>query len=209
MRMLLLAFALLLAGCETTSVGGASSTAPIFGYPAAAWDARPDGRQWTTIANLALDQLAPQLTGVMPTDIDAFCPGYRTASPANRRAFYVALLSEIAREESNFDPAVTFTETIVDAQGRRVVSRGLLQLSQESANGYGCEISQAAQLHDPATNIQCGVRILARWLERDQLVAGYQSGAWRGASRYWAVFRDRNKLADMQAALNARPYCHR
>lgn len=207
--------ALLISACASgpTSPGasGPSSgpSAPLFGYPAAGWDERPEGRQWTTLAHQAIDTLAPQLVSVVPADIDAFCPGYRNASPANRRAFYVALLAEVARYESNFDPSVRYTESFKDSQGRPVVSRGLLQISQESANGYGCAIATADQLQDPATNIQCGVRILDRWIRQDQLVTGYVSGSWRGASRYWAVLRDRNKLVDMQAALNARPHCAR
>ena len=200
--------ALIVAACSTTSSVGVGSS-PVFGYPPAAWDVRPEGRQWTTIAHNAVDTLAPELVTIVPTDIDAFCPGYRNASPANRRAFYVSLLSELARFESNFDPSVRFTESIVDASGRRVVSRGLLQLSQESANGYGCAIADPEQLHDPATNLQCSVRILSRWVTRDQVISGFSSGAWRGASRYWKPFRDRDKLVDLQAALNAKPYCAR
>lgn len=211
MRKFLLTAALgLLAACAaSTTTGGGVSSAPLFGYPSVAWDARPEGRQWTTTAHAAIDALAPQIVNVVPTDIDAFCPGYANASPANRRAFYVSLLAEIARLESNFDTSVQFTETFSDTAGRRVVSRGLLQLSLESANQYGCAITDAQQLNDPATNLQCGVRILDRWIERDQLVAGYQSGAWRGASRYWSIFRDRNKLADIQAATNAQGFCKR
>jgi len=202
---------LTLTACASGTVGtGGVSSAPIFGSaPSAAWDTQPAGRQWTAVALAAIDRLAPQLSSVTPTDIDAFCPGYRNASPANRRAFYVSLLAEIAKYESNFDPTVRFTETAVDSRGQRIVSRGLLQLSQESANGYGCAIASAEQLHDPTTNLECGVRIVDRWLTRDQVVAGYASGAWRGASRYWSVLRDREKLADIQTALNAKPYCAR
>lgn len=202
---------LTLVACASGTVGtGGVSSSPIFGSsPSAAWDTQPAGRQWTAVAIAAIDRLAPQLASITPTDIDAFCPGYRDASPANRRAFYVSLLAEIAKHESNFDPAVRFTETAVDSRGQRIVSRGLLQLSQESANGYGCAISNAEQLHDPTANLECGVRIVDRWLTRDQVVAGYASGAWRGASRYWSVLRDREKLADIQSALNAKPYCRR
>lgn len=200
---------LALAACETVSgpIGG-GPTRPS-GYPASAWDARPDGRAWTLTAHQAIDSLAPQLLAVIPSDIDAFCPGYRATNAAGRRAFFVSLLAELSRYESNFDPSVRYTETFSDNSGRRVISRGLLQLSQESANGYGCNITNAEQLHDPTTNITCGVRILARWVERDGVVAGYEAGAWRGASRYWSPFRDRNKLVDLQAALNAQPFCAR
>lgn len=198
---------LALAACETTG-GGSGPTRPS-GYPSAAWEVRPEGRAWTTIANQAIDTLAPQLVSVVPTDIDAFCPGYRATNAVGRRAFYVSLLAELSRYESNFDPSVRYTESFSDNSGQRVISRGLLQISQESANGYGCAITNAEQLHDPETNIRCGVRILARWVARDGVVSGYDAGAWRGASRYWSPFRDRNKLVDLQAALNAQPFCAR
>lgn len=207
-RALAAAAVLLLAACETTGGVGPGPSRPA-GPPAAAWDVRPEGRAWTQVAHQAIAVLAPQLVTLTPTDIDAFCPGYRAANPDGRRAFYVSLLAELARYESNFDPSVTFTESFNDAAGRRVVSRGLLQLSQESANGYGCGITDAQQLHDPETNIRCAVRILGRWVERDGVIAGYNAGAWRGASRYWSPFRDRNKLVDLQASLNAQPYCVR
>lgn len=198
-----------LAACETT--GGPTGGGPTrpTGYPAAAWEARPEGRAWTMTAHQSIDTLAPHLVALVPTDIDAFCPGYRATNAAGRRAFYVSLLAELSRYESNFDPSVRYTESFSDNAGRRVVSRGLLQLSQESANGYGCATTNAEQLHDPHTNISCAVRILARWVERDGVIAGYSNGAWRGASRYWSPFRDRNKLVDLQAALNAQPFCAR
>lgn len=208
-RHLAVAAVLLVSACATTTgPGGGGVTAPA-GYPPNPWDVRIEGPTWTATTHAAIDTLAPQLLTTLPADIDAFCPGYRTAPPASRRAFYVALLSELARYESNFDPATRFQETFTDRTGQRVVSRGLLQLSQESANGYGCAIANAQQLHDPTTNLQCAVRILGRWVERDQLIAGYSGGAWRGASRYWSPLRDRNKLVDLQAALNAKPYCAR
>jgi len=207
-KILAAATMLMLAACETTG-GVGPGPGRLSGPPPAAWDVRPEGRAWSQVGHQAVAVLAPQLVTLTPTDIDAFCPGYRTANAEGRRAFYVSLLAELARYESNFDPSVTFTESFSDASGRRVVSRGLLQLSQESANGYGCGISDAQQLHDPETNIRCAVRILGRWVERDGVISGYNAGAWRGASRYWSPFRDRNKLVDLQASLNAQPYCAR
>jgi hypothetical protein len=210
LRRATLAASLLLAGCATTtstSTTGGSVAAP----PSApmAWDVRVEGRQWTAVTQAAIDRLAPQILDILPADIDAFCPGYRTAGPAGRRLFYTALLSELARYESNFEPSTRMQESFSDSRGQRVISRGLLQLSQESANGYGCAITVPDQLYDPTTNIECAVRILGRWVERDQLIAGFSGGAWRGASRYWSPLRDRNKLVDLQAALIAKPYCAR
>jgi hypothetical protein len=211
MRFLVLAAFTLLAACATTPVSstGGVSVPPAPVAAPMAWDGRLEGREWTALTQGAIDSLAPQLLNTLPADIDAFCPGYKTASAGERRLFYVALLAELARYESNFDPNTRFQENFTDSTGARVVSRGLLQLSQESANGYGCAITQPDQLYVPATNLACAVRILGRWIERDQLIAGYSAGAWRGASRYWSPLRDRNKLVDLQAALNSKPYCRR
>ena len=80
---------LTVSSCETTGPTGPTGpgSSPVFGYPPAAWDVRPEGRQWTTLTHNAIDTLAPELVSIVPADIDAFCPGYRNATPANRRAF--------------------------------------------------------------------------------------------------------------------------
>ncbi|MDX2235699.1 MAG: transglycosylase SLT domain-containing protein [Hyphomonadaceae bacterium] len=208
LRALFAIAAIVLTGCATTA-GPGGGAIPRAGYPPNSWDVRLEGETWTATTHAAIDVLAPQLLTTLPADIDAFCPGYRTAAPANRRAFYVALLSELARYESNFDPAARVQETFTDASGQRVVSRGLLRLSPDAANGAGCAITNPQQLHDPTANIQCAVRILNRWVTQDQLIAGYSAGAWRGASRTWTSLRAREKLADLQAATNAKPYCAR
>jgi soluble lytic murein transglycosylase-like protein len=164
---------------------------------------------WTAATHQAIDGLAPTLLSATPRDIEAFCPGYAYQDGAGRRALYVDLLAMIARQESNLDPAARFVEpTIRDAQGRNVVSTGLLQISQESANGYGCQITDQRQLEDGATNLRCGVRIAGALIQRDGLIAGYERG-WKGAARYWAVLRDPAKLADLQQFTNTKPYCRR
>jgi hypothetical protein len=200
--------ALVLSACASTG-GKTGGTLPSRGYPPAGWSQRIESPVWTAAAHQALEGIAPQLLAATPTDIDAFCPGYRTADSAGRRAFYVLLLSELARLESNFDPAARFAEpTVRDRQGRNVISTGLLQISQESANGYGCAITDQRQLEDGATNLQCGVRILSNLIARDGVVTGYERG-WKGASRYWSPFRDNAKLAQLQDATNSAPYCKR
>lgn len=209
MKKVLIAAALVLALAACASTGGKTGGLPSRGYPPAGWSQRIESPVWTAAAHQALDGLAPQLLASVPTDIDAFCPGYRSADAAGRRAFYVMLLSELARLESNYDPAARYTEPqIRDRQGRNVISTGLLQISQESANGYGCAVTDQRQLEDGATNLQCGVRILSALIARDSVVTGYERG-WKGASRYWSPFRDNAKLAQLQDATNAAPYCKR
>lgn len=98
------------------------------------------------------------------------------------------LLSAIAKRESGFDPSVKYNET-GHLQG--VVSRGLFQISKDSANqsAYNCNIGDAKDLHDPKINIQCAVKILGyQALKTGTLIDGEKGGC--GA--YWSVCRSKN-----------------
>jgi hypothetical protein len=177
-------------------------------YPAADWDWRPDGREWTEMAHVALVDLGSGLLTTTPRDIADYCPSYERLNDESRRAFWVYLLSRLARFESNHDPGVSFTESFNDSQGNPVISRGLLQISKESANGYGCRIVDADELYDPEGNIRCGVRILNRWVaERDGVIAGRTDGQWLGAARYWSPFRNESRRAEIAVATASQSYC--
>lgn len=118
---------------------------------------------------------------------------------------WVGILSAMAKYESGFDPNQDYKEDMIDVDGTPVISRGLLQISKTSANSYGCAIGKAAELHDPETNIRCGVRILAKWIPNDGFISsskmivkdGKQKKQWLGGARYWAVLRD--KVAQIRA----------
>jgi hypothetical protein len=169
-----------------------------------AWDHLPDGPRWTEHTRAAIDELAPDLPALVPDDVATWCPRYAELDLPARRTFWIALLAVLARHESAHDPDTDYKEDFTDSSGRPVVSRGLLQLSRESANGYGCNIADSRELHDPATNLRCGVRILARWIDRDHVISAHVDGRWRGAARYWSPFRRpaaRDAIARETAAL--------
>ena len=110
-----------------------------------------------------------------------------------RNMFWVGLLSAMARPESNFKPATKFTESFPDSSGRKVISRGLLQISIESANQsrYGCNIKKAEDLHIPAVNLACSVKILSAWVRSDNVIATYKTDRENmGGGRYWSVLRE-------------------
>jgi hypothetical protein len=168
------------------------------------WSGRPDGVAWTALALTAakdhgLDRLVPQ-------DIPDWCPGYAAAGPEDRRAFWAGLMSALAKYESNYRPEVQFTEDFIDSTGAFVISRGLLQLSRESARGYGCPVTTGEELHDPAVNLDCSARILKHWVVRDGQISSNQS-PWKGAARYWSPFRSADKRADMADWTRAQPFC--
>lgn len=100
------------------------------------------------------------------------------------------LLSAIAKRESNFKTDTKYEENFSDANGR-VISRGLFQISQLSANqsAYSCGIVDAFDLHDPTVNIRCAVKILAyQALKTGVLIDGEKGGC----SSYWSVCRSKN-----------------
>ena len=173
----------------------------------AAWAKHNQDGSWTRAAEHAV--AGSSLPRLMPADATQFCPTYPKLSLTQRKQFWVALISAMSGPESNFRPASSYQERFSDRQGRPVVSRGLLQISQESANQrrYGCDIRQASLLHDPVINLSCGVRILSRWVQQDGLIASQQSP--KGGGRYWSTLRHQNgKTGRISAFTRALPFCN-
>lgn len=186
------------------------------------WASVPEGEAWTAFTAKAVDELGSGLIAASPSDVAGFCPAYDTLGEEGKRAFWVSLISAMARPESNFNPDVSFNEydnctypgckdDFTTQDGRKVVSRGLLQLSQESANGYhrfGCAIAieDEETLHDPETNLRCGVVILARWVSADSVIAK-ETSPYRGGARYWSVLRRPGKITGIQKFTANTSYC--
>ena len=167
-------------------------------------EANQDG-SWTQMAQQAV--AATTLAGQNPKDIDKFCPKYSKLNKTFKNKFWVGLLSAMAKYESNFNPQTKYTEKFKDKTGKKVISRGLLQISIESANQkrYDCKIKAAKDLHGPATNLLCGAKILSSWVESDGVVA-YHKAKNKGGARYWSVLRTSNpalkKISTMTRGLN-------
>ena len=159
----------------------------------AAWAKKNTDGSWTAATEAAVAN--SELSSVVPADIEKFCPAYTNRSAEERRIFWVGLLSILARPESNFKPETKYTESFADAQGNKDGSRGLLQISIESANQkkYSCVIKKAEDLHDPSVNLACGVKILDAWVKTDKVIATYGTGAPRGGGRYWSTLRESKK----------------
>lgn len=161
------------------------------------WDHRPEADDWTRAALLAVTAEDTALATRVPADIAAWCPGYETASLPDRRAFWVGLMSALAKHESTWNPAAA------GGGGRWI---GLLQISPQTARGHGCEASSTAALKDGAANLTCAVEILSEDVAQDGVVAG--SGN-RGVGRDWAPFRKAAKRSEMAAWISQQPYCAR
>jgi len=166
---------------------------------AARWEGKhKDGRDWTLATHSQVEKITPGLLSTTPSDYKDFCPQYSGMSHAERKNFWVHLLSSMAQFESNFNPSLSYREAFRDSSGNRVVSRGLLQISIESGNAYGCGFRSNADLNDPYKNLNCGLRILNRWVSSDKRIAGYVGGAWKGGARYWSVLRTKEKVKSIK-----------
>lgn len=160
------------------------------------WEAKVSGsRDWSNHLYSELDRLGQDLLDVIPADAATFCPNYKNLTYNERKKYWIYMISAMTRFESSFKTNTTYTEDFTDSSGKKVVSRGLLQISIESANGYDCELSNAQDLHNPLKNLSCGVRILDRWVGRDGRIAGKVDAKWRGGARYWAVMREGDKTS--------------
>ncbi len=159
------------------------------------WDHRPEGQVWTQAALTALENHGSALPELVPADIEAFCPGYESASLEERRLFWTGLLSALAKHESTWRPEAA------GGGGRWI---GLLQISPGTAQAYGCKAQNAAALKNGAANLSCGIRIMSRTVKRDGVVGAEGRG---GIAADWGPFTREAKRAEMAAWTRSQPYC--
>ena len=164
--------------------------------PSMRWDHRHEAPQWTGRTLVAVAGEDAKLADEVPADIIAWCPGYPTSGVAERRLFWVGLLSALAKHESTWNPRAS------GGGGRWI---GLTQIAPSTARQYGCTARSSAALKDGAANLACAVEIMADNVAADGMVSG--SKGTRGLGRDWAPFRKASKRADMAGWLSSQAYC--
>ncbi len=160
------------------------------------WDHRPEAETWTRAALTAVETHGAALPATLPADIKTFCPGYASASEEDRAAFWVGLMSALARYESTWRP---------EAAGAGGRYRGLLQISPQTARNYGCAATGNG-LYDGAANLSCAIRIASRQVARTGVVAG-KPGAWGGIAADWMPMRDASKRDEIARWTASQSYC--
>ena len=172
------------------------------------WDAK--NRHYTLLARSAINDVGEGLLTAEPVDVGQFCWSYTGLDREARLWFWSDLLASMSKLESNHNEELQYTERFADAQGHRVVSRGLLQLSIESSHNYQCGLSRAEQLHSPEENIRCATRILNKWVTQDRAIGGGNAFTdnWQGGARYWSVLRNSEKRQLIQQRMQNEAYCH-
>lgn len=181
----------------------------IYERDAIAADKDEDIKLWVQHIYRELPTLGTNLLTVKPADTKIFCPKYNSLTLSRKKQFWAFFTLAIARFESNLDPTVAYKENFTDNTGKRVISRGLLQISFESSKGYYCGFQTPQEIHHPTKNLSCGIRILDKWMKTDSRIASRVGSKWKGGARYWAVLRagvssSYNKIVK---ATNAIPFC--
>jgi hypothetical protein len=164
---------------------------------ALSWDTSPDRAAWSAALVDAIRSRKADLDAGNP---DAFIPGYAALAPEGQVKFWAEFVVAIAKYESTWNPHAHFKEP----PPLKVTSVGLLQIAYEDQKEYHFDPpvdAKSNSLEDPATNLRCGVAILAQRVAHDGAVVGGKGDHSRGAARFWAVLRDgkSHKLAAIRA----------
>ena len=168
------------------------------GYlPNTRWDFKEGSDVWTRAAMTAIEGHGEGLDSLVPRDIDRWCPAYRTNAKQDRLAFWVGMMSALAKHESTYNPR---------AVGGGDLWYGLLQIYPDTAQRYGCFAKTGEALKDPVDNLSCAARIMNVTVARDNAVA-LHDGRWRGVAADWGPMSNRGKIAEMASWTSAQRYC--
>ncbi|MDW4497478.1 transglycosylase SLT domain-containing protein [Sulfitobacter sp. D35] len=167
------------------------------GLPQTRWSHMAEHALWNRVAISALKAHGRPLTDTIPDDIGEWCPHYPQATTRQRRAFWVGMMSALAKHESTYRQG---------AVGGRNQWFGLLQIYPGTARSYRCNARSGESLRRGGANLSCAVRIMARTVPRDGVIAA-KRGRWMGVAADWAPMRVTSKRRDMQAWLRKQPYC--
>ena len=160
-----------------------------------------DDQTWNPDWDKVIEDALPQelLSPKVAKDVKAFCPRFNALAVADKRAYWAYFFQALAGAEAGLRSTADVHHTepataVVDGVSHRMVrSEGLLQLTFEDADRYGCDFDWAGDRtlaeHDPQktilqpkNNLLCGVKILTNQLidQRKPLFTG---------SSYWSSLR--------------------
>ncbi len=162
--------------------------------------------EWDKVVELALPP--EMLSNQVPRDVRHFCPKFYEMAEDDKRAFWAYFFQALAGAEAGLKPTTRVKHTqpevaVIDkVSGRTVRSEGLLQLTYEDQQRYGCDFDwehdkqlkpddPSKTILDPAKNLKCGVQILDHQIIEQKKPLLSKSGYWstlRPGTISYAVF---------------------
>jgi len=170
----------------------AQATKPAPPTPIDAKKAELGDRTWDPTWDKIVEEAIPasMLSSQVPHGVRKFCPRFYTMSETDKRVFWAYFFQALAGAEAGLNPTsrVRHTEpevAVTDKVTHRAVrSEGLLQLTYEDSDRYGCSFDwahdKALPAKDPAktilqpkNNLECGVKILENQIitQRHELIS--------------------------------------
>jgi hypothetical protein len=132
--------------------------------------------QWDQVVETAIP---PELLSTqVPRDVRRFCPRFYQMDETDKRAFWAYFFQALAGAEAGLNPRTNVRHTqpeiaVVDGVTHQLVhSEGLLQLTYEDQQRYGCDFNWQTDRHlpphdpqrtilNPENNLKCGINILS------------------------------------------------
>jgi hypothetical protein len=153
--------------------------------------------QWDQIVETAIPP--EMLSSQVPRDVRRFCPRFYQLDDADKRAFWAYFFQALAAAEAGLNPRTNVRHTepevaVIDGVTHQLVhSQGLLQLTYEDQQRYGCDFDWEADRHlpphdpqrtilNPANNLRCGINILG-----NQIID--QHKALFSKTSYWSTLQ--------------------
>ncbi|MFL9835683.1 peptidoglycan-binding domain-containing protein [Chryseobacterium terrae] len=177
------------------------------GYVKLSWEYKvTDAKDWSTFVFKKIDSLFDKFSQC--EDIVWFRPDYLSLSRQQQINVWGELISAICKFESGWKPWSYMIETTMKnndpVTGKKVKSEGLMQLSYQDQPNYPkltCRFDWEADKNksdndktrtilDPYINLEFGIQILARQIERTKKIA-IESGV------YWAVIKLNGKYTHL------------
>jgi hypothetical protein len=226
--------ALCLAGCKSTAPTQqrqATPTPAIKAAPATPIAEKKEelgGKTWDSHWDVVIEQsLSPEMLSPMAARaVRSFCPNFSNEAEADKRAFWAYLFQAMAGAEAGLDPSadVHHTQAVMNKTDtvtkRPIRQQGLLQLSYQDAEQYGCDMDWAKDRHlskhDPETsilqpekNLTCGVKIMENQIITQKKPLIVRSSYWstlQPGTRSYRVFA--KQMANIPEACKVAPTKH-
>jgi hypothetical protein len=160
--------------------------------------------EWDAIVEKSL---TPELlSSRVAHDVHMFCPRFNAMGEADRRAYWAYFFQALSGAEAGLlaTSSVRHTEpevAVEDGVSHRMVrSEGLLQLTYEDSQRYGCDFDwdndKGLPEHDPAktilqpkNNLECGVKVLQSQLIDHKKPLLSKTSYWSTLRPGWPGFR--------------------
>jgi hypothetical protein len=156
---------------------------------------------WDPAWDATIEQSLPpeMLSNSEARAVKPFCPQFQEMSESDRKVFWAYVFQALAGAEAGLKPTTDVRHTepevaVKDSVTNRMVrSEGLLQLTYEDSDRYGCDFDwdKDKQLPEkdpqktilqPENNLKCGIRIMS-----NQLIDKHKPLAT--GSSYWSTLR--------------------